>query len=98
MDFPRREFASSVLPDGETDVCSDGRTVWVNRRGLCLARFCPISYEYAGVTPKDSVDGLSYVADMKYHLHKPFAWVDFLDGVKKRWGIEIGPEHKPLGA
>lgn len=96
----RREFASTVMPDGKTDVSSDGRTVWVNR-GVCLARFCPVSHEYAAIGAEESSDGLSYSEITVPHLQQgPFLpqWEDFLAGVKNRWGIEIGPEHNPLYA
>lgn len=96
---PRRAFSSTILPDGKSDICSDGRTVWVNR-GVCLARFCPVSHEYAAVVAEESSDGSGYreitiphgTTDLPIALH----WKDFVTGVKNRWGFEIGPEHNPL--
>jgi len=95
---PRREFTSSIMPDGKSEVSSDGRTVWVNS-GICLARFCPISREYAAVGADESSDGLSYEEiTIKHPEGGPFDthWAEFVAGVKNRWGIEIGPEHNPL--
>lgn len=92
----RREFTSSVLPDGKTSICSDGRTVWVNKSS-CLARFCPISHEYEAVQAEDSPDGAGYREITVLHDTPDLShWKDFVTGVKKRWGFEIGPEHTPL--
>ena len=94
----RREFTSTIGADGKSEVASDGRTVWINR-GICLARFCPVSHEYAAVGVGDSSDGLSYEeTTVKHPEGGPFDthWAEFLVGVKNRWGIEIGPEHNPL--
>lgn len=93
----RRDYLSTQLPDGKTDVSSDGRTVWVNR-GTCIARFCPLSHEYVSVTVEDSSDGTAYPemtirndsGSIKSH------WEYFVRTVKGRWGIEITPEHTPL--
>lgn len=94
----RRETSYTILRDGITDISSDGRTVLVNR-WMCLARFCPISHEYVAVSSNESFDGAEYSEITVPHPRQgPFLpqWEDFLLGVKNRWGIEIGPEHKPL--
>jgi hypothetical protein len=93
----RREFTSTIGADGKSEVASDGRTVWINR-GICLARFCPISHGYASVRADESSDGLSYEEITIKHpeLLPSVHWEEFLAGVKNRWGIEIGTEHKPL--
>ena len=93
----RREFASTLLPDGVSDVSSDGRTVWINR-GVCLARFCPVSHEYAAVSSDESSDGVEYPGTMVQNDGGPFKkhWDRFVLEVKNRWGIEISPEHSPL--
>lgn len=92
----RREYASTLLPDGESDVSSDGRTVWINR-GVCLARFCPVSHEYSAV-PAESADGVEYPEKVVQNDGGPFRghWDLFVLEVKNRWGIEISPEHCPL--
>jgi hypothetical protein len=96
---PRREFTSTTTPDGKSEISSDGRTIWVNK-GICVARFCPLSHEYAAVEARGSSNGLGYRELLVPHNNTdlPMAtqWVDFVVGVKNRWGIEIGPEHNPL--
>ena len=93
--FQRREFYSTLMQDVGIEVSSDGRTVWVNK-DVCLARFCPISHEYTAVV----TDGVAYqegtiphnIPDMLIAAH----WDNFVIGVKKRWGVKITNEHRPL--
>lgn len=90
----RREYLSTATPDGKFEVASDGRTVWING-GICLARFCPISHEFLSVS---SDQGNHPELTIRHSDEKSFSsyWDAFVAGVKTRWEIEVGSEHKPL--
>jgi hypothetical protein len=96
---PKRELISTSVPDGKSEVSSDGRTVWVNKE-MCLARFCLLSHEYGAVRAEDSANGFEYreltVPHNTTALQIVDHWGNFVVGVKLRWGVEIGPEHTPL--
>jgi len=94
----RRKLIRTILPDDCGDISSDGRTVWINK-GVCIARFCPESREYVPVSRDDSRTGLEYEGGMRPHPQEGATledWLDFVNGVKGRWGIVIGQEHTPL--
>ena len=55
------ELRSTELEMG--DVTSNGRTVWVNHRGSCVARFCPISSEYASTKERPANARLKTLAE-----------------------------------
>jgi hypothetical protein len=38
--------------ESKNDICSDGRTVWVNGPSGCLGRFCPVSGEIFSGNPE----------------------------------------------
>ena len=74
----------------QTEVTSDGRTVWVNDRQQCVARFCPISHEYMismrnTETRKHAEDGPSFDD-----------WESFRHGVEHRFNIVVDPKHAPI--
>lgn len=94
----RRKLIRTILPDEGGDISSDGLTVWINR-GVCVARFCPSSREYAAVASDDSSSILTHEdATIGHPESGPSLadWFDFVNEVNDRWGIVIGQEHTPL--
>ena len=80
-----------MKPMFDTEIESDGNTVWVNR-GICIGRFCRLSSEI--LRP-----GELKVLDCTPHPTAPNPtdsdWRDFVRLVAKRYGVEIGEEHRP---
>lgn len=94
----RRKMVRTNYEGKDFEVSSDGRTVWVNTV-VCMARFCPVSREYAEVHAEESYSGFEYEEGSVAHPEEGPSladWTKFMDGVKGRWGIVIGPEHTPL--
>jgi hypothetical protein len=94
----RRKLRKTTLPESMGEVFSDGRTVWVNL-DFCVARFCPVSREYAAV---DSEGNINLSAHPEASISHPETgpttndWIDFVNEVNSRWGIVIDQEHTPL--
>lgn len=94
----RRKLIRTILPDDCGDITSDGRTVWVNSE-VCLARFCPVSREYAAVIADASIGLRSHEEVAVRHPDNGPSeadWIDFVSNVNDRWGIVVGQEHTPL--
>jgi hypothetical protein len=92
----RRKMIRTHSADGKQEMASDGRTVWVNIEEVCSARFCPQSYEFVEVFFDDH--GLRYEpSSVACNSNGPTQsdWDDFVEGVRVRWGITVGSEHKP---
>jgi hypothetical protein len=98
MNFSPRGKMIRTNEGGRYEVSSNGSTVWVNEVSL-VARFCPISREYVAVGANNSSTGLEYVEGAVMHPEdgpSPDDWIDFVNGVKDRWGIVIGQKHTPI--
>jgi antitoxin (DNA-binding transcriptional repressor) of toxin-antitoxin stability system len=76
-------------PTSLVDIESDGRTVWVNQHGRCVARFCPISREFLIDETKPW---------MVKHSHGPSIvdWTDFCSVVELAFHLNFPQEHRPL--
>jgi hypothetical protein len=98
MDLNARRKMIRTDEGGGYEVSSDGSTVWVNEVFL-VARFCQFSREYVAVGANDSSTGLEYAEGAVTHPEggpSSDDWIDFVNGVKGRWGIVIGQKHTPL--
>jgi hypothetical protein len=94
----RRKMIFTQYKGTEFEVSSDGRTVWVNKL-IMVARFCPVSREYAAVSATDSSTGIEYEEEAVAHPESGPSladWTSFVGVVKDRWGIVIGQNHTPL--
>jgi hypothetical protein len=76
-------------PTPLVDIESDGRTVWVNQGGRCVARFCPNSREFL-IDEKDP--------EQVKHFHGPTRedWVDFYTVIEVAFHIDFPQEHRPM--
>lgn len=91
----RRELVSTRVGEGR-EVASDGRTVWVNVQGACVARFCPLSREYLReVKGEERTQTVRHEWD-RHPEYIPTDWDCFVEEVEHRFSIKIGPEHRPL--
>lgn len=77
------------------DIASDGRTVWVNLHGMCVARFCPVSQEMIRAT--DHIQ--NFWGKLHHWQGVPEAirsdWKDFVKSVESWFGVRIPSKHKP---
>jgi len=67
---------------------SDKKTVWINSRLCCLARFCETSTEYFDFDSNDNTKTIIHTENNTAH------WNDFVSEVHKRFSISVG-RHKP---
>lgn len=75
---------------GDTEIRTDGRTVWVNGPAGCLARFGGAGYEIGSAAP--------YFEGSPWNepgLQWPERWALFVARVKARYGIAVPDSHKP---
>jgi hypothetical protein len=78
-----------VTVDGNRQVRSDGRTVWVETFVGTVARFCPMSQEYMPV-PNGRVTTIAHESEPSLNN-----WERFVQEVKNRFGITIETQHLP---
>ncbi len=71
------------------EVRSDGRTVWVNGKQGCVARFCPVSHEVW----TNGVEHVTNHPDIKPDFSH---WKSFRKLVFDNYSIVINNKHIPL--
>jgi hypothetical protein len=83
----RRQMLRTITP--LVNIESDGRTVWVNQKGRCVARFCPNSREFL-------IDESTPEAVQHFHGPSIVDWTDFCLVVEKTFHLDFPQEHRPL--
>lgn len=78
----------------ETEVTSDGKTVWVNHiTGMCLGRFSrfgiDIHKDFAGQM------AVGQCLDCKMGPTTEDDWNHFIAGMKNHYGVVIAKKHRP---
>jgi len=78
----------NITTTGDIEITSDGKTVWVNGKNGCLARFGPGGFEVEG--------RISWTSDGPNEI----GWRRFVYRVERECDITIPDIHKPkfLGA
>lgn len=84
------EPSATVAPE----VSSDGRTVWINSfDGMCLGRF-----SRAGIDIHKDFEGQKsggQCLDCKKGPTTAGDWMQFVAGMKRFHGVQVGNEHRP---
>lgn len=79
----------------ETEVFSDGKTVWVNGSdGMCLGRFSDAGVDVHR-TYAEQAAGMPQCLDCCHDLPFAEAWERFKDSMIKHYGVIVEESHRP---